>query len=310
MAPGKKTRAGERLKKNRTLLIVLAVGIACNLALFFTKLYIGLSSNSVCIWSDAVNNLADALSCGISLSFLAITLRVSRDKLPFVADKAQQLLSFVLAIVVLFVGVSFAYSSLERFMYPTPIWFQMKFFYVLLLTALAKLGMFFFYRHFSRKTTSSVLRVMQQDSILDFFITLTTLISFALTQHVEFAVDAVFGLLISIVICVNAVKMIKDAVTALLNIVEKSKRKALLSLLSTGAVFTQTPDIRYDIDETGDVCATVTLPPEQATDAEKRKEYDALAAQCLEQTGIKLNFILYVSPEKERSGSAAAEETL
>lgn len=297
------------MKKNRTLLIVLAVGITCNLALFFTKLYIGLTSNSVSIWSDAVNNLADALSCGVSLSFLAITLRVSRDKLPFVTDKAQQLLSFVLAIVVLFVGFSFAYSSLERFMYPTPIWFQMKFFYVLLLTALAKLGMFFFYRHFSKKTTSSVLRVMQQDSILDFFITVTTLISFALTQHVEFAVDAVFGLLISIVICVNAGRMIKDAVTALLNIVEKSKRKALSALLSKSALFAQTPDIRYDIDEAGDICATVTLPQTQTPDAGTHEKCDALAAQCLEQTGIKLSFILYVSSVKGRSGSAAAEET-
>lgn len=282
------------MKKNRTLLIVLAVGVACNLALFFIKLYIGLSVNSVCIWSDAVNNLADSLSCVLSLSFLAVTMRVSRDRLPFVADKAQQLLSFVLAIIVLAVGLSFAYSSLERFLYPTPIWSQMKFFFVLLATALVKLGMFFFYRVFAKRTHSGVLRVMQQDSVLDFFITLTTLISFVLTQYVEFAVDAVFGLVISVLICVNAAKMIRDAVTALLNIVPKHKRHAVQLLLGESGLFAETPQLRYDVDEENNVTATATLARNTETDPRFCAQCEQLSETCLEQTGIKLDFVLYV----------------
>ena len=277
---------GEKL-----LLLVLAVGVVCNLILFFTKLYIGLSANSVCIWSDAVNNLADALSCGISVSFLAVALRVSRNRLPFVAEKAQQLLSLLLALIVLFVGVSFAYSSLERFLYPTPVWFQMKFFYCLLATALAKLGMFFFYRAFARKIGSGVLRVMQNDSILDFFVTLTTLISFVLTRHVDFAVDAVFGLLISVLICVNAGKMIKDAVTSLLNIVPKAKREQLHALLLESGLLEEVPEIRYDIDENGGITATVSGPFAPGAEADARA---ALAEKVQEHTDIKLRFVLYV----------------
>ena len=291
---GRLTKAGDSVKKNKTLLIVLAVGVACNLALFFTKLYIGLSVNSVCIWSDAVNNLADSLSCALSLSFLAVTARVSRDRLPFVADKAQQLLSFVLAIVVLIVGFSFAYSSLERFMYPTPIWFQMKYFYVLLATALAKLAMFFFYRAFAKKTRSSVLRVMQQDSVLDFFITLTTLISFVLTQYVDFAVDAVFGLLISALICFNAARMIRSAVTALLNIVPRAKRRQVLSLLRESGLFPGETEVRWDVDEENAVTATAALSQTAEGAALDREALESLAEQCLEQTGIKLCFVLYV----------------
>ena len=283
------------MNKNKTILFVLAVGVACNLTLFFVKLYIGLSSNSVCIWSDAVNNLADSLSCILSLGFLAVTMRVSRDRLPFVADKAQQLLSMILAIVVLLVGLSFAYSSLERFMYPTPIWFQMKYFYVLLGAAFAKLAMFFFYRAFAKRTGSGVLRVMKNDSILDFFITLTTLISFTLTQYVSFAVDAVFGLVISTAICVNAAKMICDEVTALLNIVPKAKREQLQALLLESALFLSQPDVRYDIDESRVITATVggSFAPE-IDESARRAQCDAVAQQCLEQTGIKLGFVLYV----------------
>lgn len=291
---GRLTKAGDCVKKNRTLLIVLAIGIACNLLLFFTKLYIGLSVNSVCIWSDAVNNLADSLSCVLSLSFLAVTMRVSRDRLPFVADKAQQLLSFVLAIIVMIVGLSFAYSSLERFMYPTPIWFQMKYFFVLLATALVKLAMFFFYRAFAKRTRSGVLRVLQQDSVLDFFITLTTLLSFVLTQYVDFAVDAVFGLVISILICVNAANMIRTAVTALLNIVPRGKRIALHTLLFESGLFSELPEIRYDVDEENGVCATAALAPNGQTAAAEGEALALLSQQCMEQTGIKLSFVLYV----------------
>ena len=179
-------------------------------------------------------------------------------------------------------------------MYPTPIWFQMKYFFVLLGTAFVKLAMFFFYRVFAAKTRSRVLRVMQQDCVLDFFITLTTLLSFALTQYVDFAVDAVFGLLISTLICIGAAKMIRDAVAALLNIVPKEKRRRLQNLLTESGLFPSLPELRYEISEQNAVIAAAVLPAGFANDAQSREACERLAAQCLQQTGIKLCFVLYV----------------
>ncbi len=46
---------------------IATFGIACNLSLFLIKLYVGISSNSLAIYCDSVNNLGDTFSALIAL---------------------------------------------------------------------------------------------------------------------------------------------------------------------------------------------------------------------------------------------------
>ncbi len=103
-----------------------------------------------------------------------------------------------------------------------------------------------------------------------------------------------FGLLISTLICVNAAKMIRDAVAALLNIVPKGKRNAVQTLLSESGLFAELPALRYDVDEENNVTAVAALSKGTKADALLREGCERLAEQCLDQTGIKLRFVLYV----------------
>lgn len=43
----------QRVKKS---LIIVAIGVVVNVALALIKMYVGLSSNSLCIMLDAINN--------------------------------------------------------------------------------------------------------------------------------------------------------------------------------------------------------------------------------------------------------------
>ena len=63
------------MKKRNSLLVVCAIAFSVNLLLFFIKLYIGLRSNSISIYSDAVNNLFDSLSGLVTLIFMSLTRR-------------------------------------------------------------------------------------------------------------------------------------------------------------------------------------------------------------------------------------------
>ena len=270
------------------------------------KLYVGLSVNSICIWSDAINNLADALSCLVTLGFFWLTLRLGARVQPEIPVKGERLLSFLLSCVVAFVGASFAYSSLERLMYPTPVWFSVKFFCIVLLTALVKLGMFFFYRAFARKTQSDVLRVLQADSLMDCFITTATLLSFTLTRWLSFAVDAIFGLAISVFLFVGAAKLIASHLRALIGYVKKETRDAVEESLSREKALANFEKIQYDIGKNDAVTAFVTLPPAAFEDSETLRR---LFGAIKEQTGVELRFILQTDQENQgRSGSDAAEE--
>ncbi len=270
------------------------------------KLYVGLSVNSICIWSDAMNNLADALSCLVTLGFFWATLRLGDRVQPQIPVKGERLLSFLLSAVVAIVGVSFAWSSLERLMYPTPVWFSVKFFWIVLLTAVVKLGMFFFYRAFARKTKSDVLRVLQADSLMDCFITTATLLSFTLTQVMSFAVDAIFGLGISVFLFVGAAKLMGSHLRALLGYVRKETREQIETAIISRKELANFEKIQYDIGKNDAVTAFVTLPPAAFTDdGTLRRLADAIG----KETGATLRFVLQTEQEKqERSGSDAAEE--
>ena len=284
-APAGRTRKtgkdGDCLNTQKTQVRVVAAGTLFNLLLFGVKLYVGLAANSICIWSDAMNNLADALS-------------------------------FLLSLVVAGVGISFAWSSLERLLYPTPVWFSTKHFFIVLLTVLAKGGMYFFYRAYARKTRSDVLRVMQTDSLMDCFITTATLLSFTLTRYLSFAVDAIFGLAISVFLFVGAAGLLRTHLRALLGHVDKETRMRVASCISSCKVLANCEKIQYYIGKDNAVTAFVFAKPTDRADGEPPCEaLERLAKETAEQTGVHLCFVLSVSAEKNkgRSGSETAEES-
>lgn len=274
---------GERIIREKHVSLCCAVGAGVNLLLFFVKLYVSLSSNSISIWSDAVNNLADCLSCLLSSICMLVSVKLIKDGLSFVVGRLERLLSLLLSLAVTFVGLSFAYSSLERFMYPTPIWYSVKFASLIAVTAGAKLLLYFFYRLQSKKSSSAVIKVMKTDSVLDFFITLTTLISFTLTRYTEFAIDAVFGLIISIFITVNAVKMLCESVSGVLGLVKKEKREEFFAFLEEKGL--SDAKTAFSIEENEKPTALVTLSKESEEDL------SLLQKECFEKTGIEILFL-------------------
>lgn len=277
-----------KIKREKTLSGICAVGAAVNILLFFTKLYVGLSSNSISIFSDSINSLADCLSCLLGVIGMAAASRFEKEKIFGCAQKTEQLLSFVLSIVVAIVGFAFAYSSLERLMYPTPVWFEVRYFAVIAATAAVKLAMFFFYRAFSKKYGSPIIKVMTTDSIMDAGITAVTLITFTMTRFTDFTIDAACGIFISIIIIIQAIKLTISNLCGIINYVSKDKReqfkKAIFDSCGVSA-----EKITFDIFSDNEITAYVTIFIEDEKEFQNTAE--KAANYCFEKTGIKTQFI-------------------
>ncbi|MGN1442804.1 MAG: cation diffusion facilitator family transporter [Acutalibacteraceae bacterium] len=274
---------GMKTKKSNIIPWCAAAG-AINLALFFVKLYVGLSSNSIAIYSDSVNSLSDFLSCAVSIACLLAVSRLSEKKLGYVADKTEQLLSFVLSAAVLAVGVSFAYSSLERFMYPTPVWFSVKYFFIILLSASAKLLLFFILHFAERKNESPILKVMKTDSLLDFFVTSVTLISFTLTRYTDFSADAVCGLLISVLISIQAIRLVVSTVFRLLDKPPQKTLDKIREILSDFEDKAELDRLRfsYESDTNPTVFLILRLKQELSKDEVSKEIYEKLKRENIE----------------------------
>ena len=202
-----------------------------NFILFSVKLYIGLSANSISIYSDGINNLFDGISC-VAAMLCFYFINKGRDRFSHaLMKKTEQLVSLALSLIIFAVGTVFFYNSVERLMYPTPVWFAVNYFYVLLITAAVKLLMFFYLRYKAARLDSNTIRLMSVDSLTDFFITAVTVLTLFISQKGSYSFDAFGGIIISIFIVVTAVKNICQSVASMLGIEKKEKRERLEQLL-------------------------------------------------------------------------------
>ena len=247
--------------KNRTLLISVSAVLLINLILFLVKLSVGLSANSISIYSDAINNLFDCISAVLTLCSFSVLSTGAY------AEKTEQLLSFLISCFIGFSGAYFFYSSVERLMYPTPIWYTPKYLLLISITAAIKLVMFLILKKTSAKYSLNLVRLMATDSALDFCIGCTTVLTLLLSKNGKYAFDALCGIAISIFIFTSAIKGIISAVKLLINYKSKEKREEIENLLLSHSSIQRIHKIRFT---DGDICiAQVEISKENETNLEE-----------------------------------------
>lgn len=188
----------------------------CNAVLFILKLYVGLSSNSISIYSDGINNLLDSLSGFLATACFLWAIRRTEENKERIIGRTEALVSFIMSLAVVFSALCFGYNSLERFMYPTPVWYTDKYFIIILFTLWVKLCMLFVLRLLKKKASSPITRVFAFDGILDVFISAVTLLTLILAKNGTYSADAVIGVLISIFLITGSIKLLAASVKAII----------------------------------------------------------------------------------------------
>ncbi|MBR6391944.1 MAG: cation transporter [Eubacterium sp.] len=193
--------------KNAGLKAVI-FGAVLNFTLAVVKLYIGISSNLLTIYCDAVNNLADNFSCVLAIGGFILVKKLGERQ----SERAQSLCTFVISAIVAVTGIYFVYNGLERFLYPTPVVYSVKYAVLIAVTVGVKIFMAVMYKAFNKHENSDVLRALVTDSILDCFITVAALMSLFLVSKLNYAVDGVFAVVTGGIITVSAIRsLIKEA---------------------------------------------------------------------------------------------------
>lgn len=266
------------MKNQKPLLTVCAIAFSVNLALFFIKLYIGLRSNSISIYSDSINNLFDSVSGLVTLIFMAAIVKKSGGSMNLAIDKSEQLFTLLIAVCVTGAGLYFGYTALERFMYPTPVWFTVYYAVIISAAAIVKALLFFIYGVFEKKSQSPVIRIMKFDCILDFFITLMTLITLFVSKYGTYSIDAVFGIIISIIITVSAIRQVISSAKILVNYVPYAVREK----------------VEESFPDAKDRIIYITTPEgiEAYIEADvSGADMPASADKCFNETGVKIHIL-------------------
>ena len=189
-------------------------GVLCNFILFLIKLYVGISTTSLAIYCDSVNNLGDTFSCLIAILGFAFVLKTNNEKK---GDRIQSLSSFVIGIIVAVTGASCVYTGLERFMYPVQVSYSIRYALLICVTAVVKLAMGLIYMRIDEKSPSPVIKTLILDSFLDFGITVSTVCGLFLVEKLNYAVDGVLGIAIGISIVISSSKSVWQQAKKLVN---------------------------------------------------------------------------------------------
>ena len=184
--------------------------------MFGVKLYSGLATASLCIYTDAINNLFDALSCLLAVGGIRLAVSAKSRAYPDGLGRAEDLAGFLMAVSVAVTGAYFAYRAMDRFLYPRPVNYQLFHAVLLGATVPVKLAMGLSFRWLSRRRDSVIFQTIATDSFSDCGVTVMTLLSFVLSEYSGLRADAVFGLAVSVLIIVNAVRLVKTSAERLL----------------------------------------------------------------------------------------------
>ena len=204
--------------KNRTAYGTLSgiVGIACNALLFTIKLVAGLLSGGISIISDAFNNLSDMASSIITMVGFKLASKPADKEHPFGHGRMEYMSGFVVAAIIIVVGVELLKSSIDGIIHPAEVEFNLIVLTILVVSILIKLWMFLFNRKLAKEIASGAIAATAQDSINDSIATTAVLVCAVISRFTELNLDSYMGLAVSLFIIYSGIKFAVEMLNPLL----------------------------------------------------------------------------------------------
>ena len=205
---------------NREKIIVKTsiFGILVNILLVVFKSIIGLITNSIAIILDAVNNLTDALSSIITIIGTKLSSKAPDKKHPYGYGRIEYFTSVIIAVIVLFAGVTAFKESLEKIFSPSNTNYSVISLIIISVFVFVK---FFFGKYVKKvgnKVNSSSLVASGEDAFMDSILSLTTLIGALLNYIFKLNIEGYLGLIISLFIIKSSIEILKETIDSLLGV--------------------------------------------------------------------------------------------
>lgn len=198
-------------ERNKRIMLIMLIATIFNLVLFGAKLYVGLAASSVSVISDSYNSLADSLVTAVAvLCFFLIMKNVKSKRLSHGFGRLEYVVSLLIAVAMVIIGITFLFRSLDRFALSSPINFKWLYFGVTVGAIVSKIALAIYYKCFYNKYKSDVLKCAFYDSLLDIGVSTMSLIGLVSMRYISLRLDAVFGIIVSIIMLVGGVILCKN----------------------------------------------------------------------------------------------------
>ena len=192
------------------------VGIISNFLLSAIKMITGFLIGSISITADGINNLSDAASSVLTLIGLKISNKPADKNHPYGHQRFEYVTALVVAFFILVVGGIMLKSSIEKIINPKSIEVSFPIIIILVVSILVKFWQSSFYRVNGKLINSQALINTSVDSMNDTLSTAAVFISCLVLYFLKVNIDGYIGVLISLFIIINGLKLVKDTMSFLI----------------------------------------------------------------------------------------------
>ncbi len=232
------------ISRDKIIIRTSVIGILANVFLSGFKAVVGLLTHSIAIIMDAVNNLTDAASSLITIIGTKLAAKEPDKKHPFGHGRVEYLSAMVIAVLVLYAGVTSLIESIKKIIAPKKPEYTVVALVIVAVAVVVKIVLGRYVKAMGKKTNSDALVNSGQDATMDSVISASTLVAAVIFQLSGLSLEAWLGAVISIIIIKSGIDMLRETISQLLG--ERIDRELALAIKETVTSF---PDVQgaYDL---------------------------------------------------------------
>ena len=192
------------------------IGVLTNIGLSAVKAFIGIVTNSIAVTMDALNNLSDALSSVVTIVGTKLSMRPPNRKHPFGYGRIEYMTALIVAIIVLYAGVTALLESGEQIFNPVETEYSTVSLVVIAIAIFVKVILGRYTMAMGKRTDSGALRASGADAMFDAVLSTSVLVSALVMVFTEISLEAYVGVLISVFIIKSGIEMMAETLGEIL----------------------------------------------------------------------------------------------
>lgn len=202
--------------RSRGIVITSTVGIVANVLLAGFKAAVGLLSNSIAIVLDAVNNLSDAASSIITIVGTKLAGKAPDHKHPFGYGRIEYLANIIIAVIVLWAGITSLQESIDRIIHPETANYNALTLIIIAIAVAAKIALGLYTKRRGIALKSGSLVASGIDALMDSVISAATLVAAFVYILAGVSLEAWLGAIISIVIIKAGIDILREVLSRII----------------------------------------------------------------------------------------------
>ncbi len=204
------------MNRQKVIVRTSVIGILANVFLAGFKAAVGLFANSISVVLDAVNNLSDALSSVITIIGAKLSVKPADKKHPLGYGRVEYLSSVIIAVIVLYAGISAAIESVKKIITPEAPDYSTVSLIIIAVAVAVKIILGIYVSRTGRKVKSDSLVASGKDALMDSIISASVLVAAVIYLIWKVPLEPYLGVIISLFIIKSGFEILRETISRIL----------------------------------------------------------------------------------------------